>query len=102
MNSWSIKERQELHGVGFPFRTRRLAAIQLLVQDNKARMQQLLYTVLHLSLPHEYRTAVLITQASRSSVLTSRASKSCFCAVVSAEFEHLDLDMAWKKPHCVL
>lgn len=76
MNSWSITERHELHGVGFPCRTRHLAAIQLPVRDNKARVQQLLCTILHLLLPHEYGIAVLITQASHSSVLHPQPQKN--------------------------
>lgn len=64
MKSCSIKECQRsIQGFFFPFRIQHLAAIQLLFQD-KARMQQLLYTVLHILLSHEYRIALLITQAS--------------------------------------
>lgn len=64
MNSRSIKECQGTIQVFFPpFRIQHLAAIQLLFQD-KARMQQLLYTILHILLSHEYRIVLLITQAS--------------------------------------
>lgn len=63
MNFCSIKECQGTILFFFPFRIQQLAAIQLLLQD-KARIQQLLYTILHILLSHEYRIVLLITQAS--------------------------------------
>lgn len=56
-------EREPRSSTGWVFlQDWHLAAIQLPLGDNKARTQQLLYTVLHLLLPHEYGIAVLITQ----------------------------------------
>lgn len=65
MNFCSIKECQGTIQTFFFFffRIQQLAAIQLLLQD-KARIQQLLYTILHILLSHEYRIVLLITQAS--------------------------------------
>lgn len=65
---------------GFSLQDWHLAAIQLPVQDNKAPMQQLLYTILHLLLAHEYGIADR-TGITRLSPNTHSLKTPCLCWV---------------------